>query len=280
MDKRVKEQKSNVQIAGDENKSPAEPLSEVNGKVHTPVTKKDSLDDFIDIDVEDSNGSLSAVLTQRHYEVEEDVAQLETEDEVHAEPELNGHDSTLVDEDTVIENVRDEDVEKTASPSASDREHELQRSLDETSRKNVFHHSMELARENLLTSEECVSQDDNDSFVSARSNVTLTDGDTDNTSFVTAADRLTPVNDISFSIPELSKASSPRGSLNSSSPRGSLNDLSRPIGVDTKPLSGSRMEIQFIDETTHKVVSRESLNTNFEASDFVKAKKVGKETPV
>lgn len=236
------------------------------------------------------NGSLSAVLTQRP--TEEPHVEIATENELQEETEQN---STLVNEDGEV----DEKKEKIVNE-----EHELQRSLEETSRKNVLINSMELARENLvsMSNDNEVSHDDNDSFVSARSNVTLTDGDTDNTSFVTAADRLTPVNDISFEIPDLTKTSSPRGSLNDlslsrassndlSRKRGSSNDLSRTrgsslkdqsrsIGPDTKKLSGSKLEIQFIDETTHKVMSRESLNSQFDVAAVTKEKKVGKETTV
>lgn len=261
--------------------------------------KQDSFEDFIDIEFEDFNvpsTSTSGGITKQQHQIDEPAAVMQVKNDLHGASETNEHDSTIVNE-------KEQTLETTTA--TGNVEDELQRSLEETSRKNVLSNSMELARENLLliSSGSTSNQEDNDSFVSARSNVTLTDGDTENTSFVTATDRLTPVNDgISVSIPDLPKTSSPRGSSSNlshahgstddlSRTRGSTKDLSRarasssdlssrPLGAETKRLSGSKFEIQFIDENTNKVMSRESLNPQFEASAVVKNKKVGKETTV
>lgn len=224
------------------------------------IAKQDSLEDFIDIEMSDVNGPVSttSLVENKPNVVSEENVNKSVADQLHSE-EVDEHNSTLVNQHEENNDIEDE----------------LQRSLEETSRKNVLISSMEMARKNLLlTNSDDNTFADSDSFVSARSDITITD--TDNASFVSAAGRLTPTNDISFNIPDLPK--------HSSSSRSSLNNvMSKPIGPDTKKLSGSKLEIQFIDETTHRVMSRESLDSSFDASamtNSMKHKKSKKETTV
>eukprot|EP00111_Clytia_hemisphaerica_P009297 TCONS_00027297-protein len=213
----------------------------------------------------------------------EDVVQSaidSTDDRIEVDVPVKKEEETLVEENLPVAEDEDEDEDE-------DEEHaELQRSLDETSKKNVFiNSSMEMARENLILLDNGDSSTDNDSFYSARSDVTLTD--TDNLSFMTATDRMTPSNEISFSIPDLTN-SSPYGSQTDLTKSRSKSDLSTK-SKSRNSLGGSKFEIQFIDEKTHKVMSRESLTASFEASGSHMSKQQkrlsaprspGKETPV
>lgn len=233
----------NVTFEEDDQKLSSLPETK-NEMHHVPsidsVGKQPSTDDsFVDIDVETVDGTVKAVVQESVVEVVEVEEKNSPEKEVLVESSIGSQSSEL--NRTLIE---DDSMEN---------ESELQRSLDETSRKNVLlNSSMELARENLFFVESSDTTD-SDSFYSVRSDVTLTD--TDNASFMTATDRLTPTNDLSVSIPDLS----------SSSPYSSKTELSKnPSKTIHGASSGSKFEIQFIDEATHKVVSRESLTTSFE----------------
>jgi len=244
------------------------------------IKKQDSLDhdSFVDIDVKTIDGALTAIVSDHLPSdtnvVEEDNVIDPTETmTVDAEPDDHNNKTLVKEEDNDGGDIVKDDIES-----------ELLKSLDATSRKNVsMNWSMEMARENLIQ----IEPDDastNDSFYSAQSDITITD-DTDNaSSFMTANDRLTPINDeFSVSIPNLSSASpySPKAKLSkkASSPPSQA--------AKSNKKNGSKFEIQFIDEKTHKVVSRESLLTaSFDAKQAKKQKRMsapvspGRETTV
>ena len=276
-----------VEVSFDENEQQLVDASENDDAVEIPdgdnvkrkegeeIKKQDSLDEsFIEIDVTTVDGALTAIVSEH---LPSDTNRL-TES-------MTDNNKTLVEEDLLTQSdVRH--VEES-NEEEGDLDSELQKSLDATSRKNVsVNLSMEMARENLIMIEHDDAASTNDSFYSARSDITITD-DTDNTSsrFLTANDRLTPINDeLSFSIPNLS-TTSPYSSKAELSARKGPSPSPRPPKNNKK--NGSTFEIQFIDETTHKVMSRESLLTaSFDAKQVKKQKRMsapvspGKETSV
>jgi len=207
-------------------------------------------DNFVDIDISTVNGAITAIVSEH--------IPTEAEQTLNAIPESDFPESDMSNS---LEKSRDFDDKSTPM---SNHEDELQRSLDETSRKNVMMSSMELARENLLM----ISQDndDTDTFNSAASNITITDTD-ETTSYFTATEgRSTPTNDLSVSVPDLSH-----------------DDTYTSLDVTpTRNRSSSKFEIQFIDENTNAIVSRESLSASLESSLKLSVSKesIGKETTV
>ena len=277
----AKEQRSGVDVTVQDDETINEENLEASGE-YTRLTSVNS-DGFVDIDISTINGAITAIVSE-HIPSTSDYNDVHAGNEIIVEEESNdvnsANDDVLIDEektiinddgsdgehdgvihsDNVINKIHVNDIPEDDGDQVS----ELQKSLNETSIKNVLN-SMELARENLvMMSNDDVSFDD--SFASARSELTITDTD-DTTSFLSARDRLTPVNDISVSLPDLS------------SPNNSNNDITpKASPADPKRLSASKFEIQFIDEKTNKVLSRESLNTALESS--LKVEKAGKETTV
>ena len=143
-----------------------------------------------------------------------------------------------------------------------DVEDELQRSLDETSRKNVHRRtSMQLARENLLLSNQVDSESDNGSFFSAHSDITIT-SDKSVTSY-----RTDNVDTESYYTAD-SRGMSPSKKSNSycDLPRGGgsiLSLASSASGYETPSSSrkSSGFHINFIDEVSNTLVSSKFLST-------------------
>ena len=237
-------------------------LSQENSKEeikHAAIKSQPSLDDsFIDIDMNTVNGTISAVVKE-HIPTTSDVhendsEQIKTPVKETSTPRFEGEEDDDLDATPVLD---------TGHIVSDDEESELLRSLDKTSKKNVeqfTNSSMEMARENLIMinpeEERTDSSIDNESFYSVRSDITITD--TDNTSFMTATDRLTPTQDLSVSVPDLTVTSH----------GGSKNGISKSTSSlkNRRSLSSSKFEIQFIDEKTNRVMSRESLTASFDAS--------------
>lgn len=212
-----------------------------NEKNSTNFTRSDS-DDYVDIDIKTIGGSVIAYVS-----------------------------------DTNLNSAGQAVDAKQPNESRSKVEEELQRSLDETSRKNVHKNSMEMARENLLTIKTSNESDD-ESYFSAQSDVTLTSGqseeeeglnyytaESDNLSFFTADSRaMSPSSDSFFSIP------SPRGSK--------LSMIS--IESPEPRLSGSYPNFEGnADERTNLFKSNESILSS-ERKLNVEEDEVGKETTV
>ena len=240
---------------------------------HASIQSQPSLDDsFVDIDI--VGEAISAVVKEHIpsspiHTVKSfgsGFDQQETPMKETSTPRPNEEDldkTPLIDEKEVEEEEENDEEES-----------ELQRSLDETSKKNVAefltNSSMELARENLILIDESgedgvgdLSSIDNESFYSVRSDVTITD--TDNASFTTATDGLTPTKELSFSVPDLTAVSpSHSGSVKSSSSRNDLTTSGRSSRSSFN--NSSKFEIQFIDEKTNRVMSRESLTASFDSA--------------
>ena len=242
---------------------------------HATIKSQLSLDDsFIDIDVKTVNGTISAVVKEHipttSHTHENDSEQIITPmnetstprfEEEEEEEEEEQEEEEQVEDDLDATPVLDAEQQCFDNEDGDDEESELLRSLDKTSKKNVFtNSSMEMARENLILinpeEDRTDSSIDNESFYSVRSDNTITD--TDNTSFVTATDRLTPTQDLSFSVPDLTVISHGASKNNISKSTSSLKNR--------RSLGGSKFEIQFIDEKTNRVMSRESLTASFDAS--------------
>lgn len=209
-------------------------------------------DEFVDIDVTTVNGAITAVVSE-HFPVDDE------------NDDFSADDKTIVNEEDIDE---EDEIKNMNGAEEGEMLDELQKSLDETSRKNVLT-SMEMARENLVAINfDDSSLSNNDSFMSARSELTVTD---DTNSFMTPKSRLTP--DITVSLPDLS----------SSGLDDSKNDLTPQASPNTRRSSGNKFEIQFIDESTNRVMSRESLSATFETSltkDGSPNSAKGKETTV
>ena len=241
----------------------------------------DLSDEFVDINLQTVNGAITAIVSE-HIPIRTN-AEVSPNKTITNEPNEN-----VISENTVAdEEVTSEGFNK-----------ELQKSLDETSRKNVFRtSSMELARENLFTMSQ---DDDSDSFLTARTDVTITDDtDTDNLSFFSTKERLTPTNDIAVSLPDLSLRSynsqldmdlTPTQDHTRLSTSGcedqkrlsstSFEDIKRRSSSfeDQGKLGSSSFEIQFIDEETNRVMSREALHSPTSVRKHKSS--VGKETTV
>ena len=234
---------------------------------HATIKSQLSLDDsFIDIDVKTVNGTISAVVKEHipttSHTHENDSEQIITPMNETSTPRFEEEEEEeQVEDDLDATPVLDAEQQCFDNEDGDDEESELLRSLDKTSKKNVFtNSSMEMARENLILinpeEDRTDSSIDNESFYSVRSDNTITD--TDNTSFVTATDRLTPTQDLSFSVPDLTVISHGASKNNISKSTSSLKNR--------RSLGGSKFEIQFIDEKTNRVMSRESLTASFDAS--------------
>ena len=204
-----------------QNKTSSESSTESLCDIPTPdsTLSRLSSDDFVDIDDNTVSGAILAVVNEHFSD------NLKGDEEFK---ELNG-DIDMSSEETV---VNDNEFS------------ELQKSLEETSRKNVK--SME------FTSDD---DDDTGSFFSARSEVTITDVDD-----INAEDRLTPESDISVNIPNFSSVEL-LDSKSISDLYDSIQDLT-PKGPNSNQKNELQYKIQIIDEKTMKVLSSESLKAS------------------